>query len=132
MEHVPKYTSEILLLVFMTIIFLQSSTDKLIYWNKNLEWFKVHFKKTTLKNMEELLLANILLAEALTGILCLIGIFQIIAFGETEIAQYGAILSCVSLLILLFGQRVAKDYQGAMTITVYFIPAIFLVFLLSL
>jgi len=51
--------------------------------------------------------------------------------GERIIAFYGAILSCISLLMLLFGQRMAKDYAGAMTIAVYFIPAIFLVFLLQ-
>jgi hypothetical protein len=33
--------------------------------------------------------------------------------------------------MLLFGQRVAKDYEGARTIAVYFIPSIFLVFLLQ-
>ena len=51
--------------------------------------------------------------------------------GDTVIAHYGAILSCLVLLMLLFGQRIAKDYEGARTIAVYFIPAIFLVFLLQ-
>jgi len=35
------------------------------------------------------------------------------------------------LLMLLFGQRVAKDYDGARTIAIYFIPAVILVFLLQ-
>jgi hypothetical protein len=33
--------------------------------------------------------------------------------------------------MLLFGQRMAKDYDGAKTIAVYFIPAVFLVYLLQ-
>jgi hypothetical protein len=44
---------------------------------------------------------------------------------------YGAILSCITLLLLLFGQRIAKDYDGARTIVIYFIPAVVLVNWLS-
>jgi lipopolysaccharide export LptBFGC system permease protein LptF len=36
---------------------------------------------------------------------------------------YGAVF-LVSLLLLLFGQRLAKDYDGARTIVIYFIPAV--------
>jgi hypothetical protein len=78
-----------------------------------------------------LLLGVLLLAEMASGILCALGLYQIAAFGKTTMAFYGAIMSCVSLLMLLFGQRLAKDYDGAKTIAVYFIPAIFLVFLLQ-
>ena len=69
--------------------------------------------------------------EVVAGVLCLIGMCQLGTSGESTIALYGAILSCVALLMLLFGQRMAKDYAGAMTIAVYFVPAIFLVFLLQ-
>jgi hypothetical protein len=47
------------------------------------------------------------------------------------LGYYGAIISCVTLLFLLFGQRLAKDYDGARTIVIYFIPAVLAVFLLS-
>jgi hypothetical protein len=33
--------------------------------------------------------------------------------------------------MLLFGQRLAKDYDGARTIVIYFIPAVMAVLLLS-
>ncbi|MDX1365844.1 MAG: DoxX family protein, partial [Arenibacter latericius] len=33
--------------------------------------------------------------------------------------------------MLLLGQRIAKDYDGARTIAIYFIPTVFLVFLLQ-
>ena len=131
MDTFFKNTAEILLLVFMVITFLQSGIDKIIDWKGNLGWLKGHFEKTPLRNMVPLLLATVLLVEMVAGILCAIGIFQLIASGGTEVAFYGAIASCVSLLMLLFGQRVAKDYEGARTIAVYFIPAIFLVFLLQ-
>lgn len=125
------HTAEILLLIFIVITFLQSGIDKIIDWKGNLGWLKGHFEKTPLKNMVPLLLATVLLVEMIAGVLCAIGIFQIFNSSFKEVAFYGAIASCIALLMLLFGQRVAKDYEGARTIAVYFIPAIFLVFLLQ-
>ncbi len=131
METFFNNTAEILLLVFMTITFLQSGIDKIIDWNGNLSWLKGHFEKTPLRTMVPFLLATVLLVEMIAGVLCGIGFFQLFTYGGREIAFYGAIASCVSLLMLLFGQRVAKDYEGAKTIAIYFILAVFLVFLLQ-
>lgn len=131
MKSFLEYPAEILLLVFLIVTFLQSGIDKIIDWNGNLGWLKGHFSKTPLKNMVPLLLGTVLLTEMVAGILCLIGLVQMATTGNTVMALYGAILSCLALLMLLFGQRIAKDYEGARTIAVYFIPAIFLVFLLQ-
>jgi hypothetical protein len=81
--------------------------------------------------MVPILLGIVLLSEMVAGILCVLGVYQIAVFGESTLAFYGAVLSCISLLLLLFGQRMAKDYDGARTIVIYFVPAIFLVFLLQ-
>ncbi|MRX64327.1 DoxX family membrane protein [Maribacter luteus] len=124
-------STELLLLFFLIITFIQSGLDKLMDWNGNLSWLKGHFEKTPLKNTVPLLLGIILFLEILAGIFCCIGVFQIINSRDSSFALYGAILSCIVLLMLLFGQRIAKDYEGAKTIAVYFIPAIFLVFLLQ-
>lgn len=126
-----EHSSEILILIFLVITFLQSGIDKITDWNGNLSWLKGHFKETPLKGMVPFMLGLVLLAEVVAGVLCTIGIYQIIAEQKTEMALWGAIISCVSLLMLLFGQRMAKDYEGARTIVVYFIPAVFLVFLLQ-
>jgi len=115
----------------MIITFLQSGIDKLFDWKGNLGWLKGHFKNTPLKNMVPMLLATVLIVELIAGVLCVIGAFQIVTSGARSIAFYGAITSCIALLMLLFGQRMAKDYAGAMTIVIYFIPAIILVFLLQ-
>ncbi len=131
MKSLLEYPAEILLLVFLIVTFLQSGIDKIIDWKGNLGWLKGHFSKTPLKNMVPLLLGTVLLTEMVAGILCLIGLVQMATTGNTVMALYGAILSCLALLMLLFGQRIAKDYEGARTIAVYFIPAIFLVFLLQ-
>jgi hypothetical protein len=44
---------------------------------------------------------------------------------------YGAVFSCITLLMLLFGQRLAKDYDGARTVVIYFIPAVMAVYWLN-
>lgn len=131
METLLKYVTEILLLLFLIITFLQSGIDKVYDWQGNLGWLKGHFAETPLKRMVPVLLGIVMLVEVISGVLCLIGIYQLLILGDGTLALYGAILSCLALLMLLFGQRLAKDYEGAKTIAVYFVPAIFLVFLLQ-
>lgn len=131
MDSFLKHPAEIILLTFMIITFLQSGIDKIIDWRGNLSWLKGHFEKTPLKNMVPLLLATVLLVEMAAGILCAMGIFQLMSSGGIKFGLYGAIVSCIALLMLLFGQRIAKDYEGARTIAVYFIPAVILVFMLQ-
>ncbi len=131
MDTILNHSAEILILIFLVITFLQSGIDKITDWKGNLSWLKGHFKDTPMKGIVPLMLGTVLIVEVVAGILCLIGIYQLGISGESTMALYGAILSCVALLMLLFGQRMAKDYAGAMTIAVYFIPAIFLVFILQ-
>jgi len=131
MNHLLGNATEILLLLFLMIVFLQSSIDKIVDWKGNLSFLKAHFAKTPMKNMTPFLLAVITVSELATGILCTLGLIQIIALEKNTLAFYGAILACISLLMLLLGQRLAKDYAGAQTIAIYFVPAIFLVFLLQ-
>ena len=128
--HFYENATEIVLLIFLLITFLQSGIDKISDWKGNLGWLKGHFANTPLKNIIPALLGIVLLTEVIAGVLCLIGIYHLL-LGDVSIAYYGAILSCLALLMLLFGQRIAKDYEGAKTIAIYFIPAIFLVFLLQ-
>lgn len=131
MDKILEHSSEILILIFLVITFLQSGIDKITDWGGNLSWLKGHFKETPLKGMVPFMLSLVLLAEIIAGVLCAIGVYQIIADQKTEMALWGAIISCITLLMLLFGQRIAKDYEGARTIVVYFIPAAFLVFMLQ-
>ena len=131
MEIFLHSATELLILIFLIIVFMQSGIDKVFNWKENLSWLKEHFSETPLENLVPLLLATLLLIETASGILCAIGLYQIIILGESSIALYGSILSCKSLLMLMFGQRMAKDYEGAKTIAVYFIPAILLVYILQ-
>ncbi|MFT6933828.1 MAG: putative membrane protein YphA (DoxX/SURF4 family) [Maribacter sp.] len=132
MENLLTQATEILLLLFLIITFLQSGIDKITDWKGNLGWLTGHFSESPFKNMVPLLLGTVLVTEVVAGILCLLGVIQLLLSQDPTLAFYGAILSCIALLMLLFGQRIAKDYEGARTIAVYFIPAIFLVFLLQM
>lgn len=125
-----NYITEILILLFLAITFLQSGYDKIADWNGNVGWLKSHFANTFLGNKVPFSLGIILILEIIAGILSLAGIWFLFNDGK-EIVLYAGIVSCVTLLFLLFGQRIAKDYDGARTIVIYFIPAIFLVFLLK-
>lgn len=131
MKILLNNATELVLLLFLIITFLQSGIDKICDWKGNLSWLKQHFAKSPLKNSVPLLLSIVLIAEVIAALFCVAGIYQIIALQKTDFAFYGAILSCITLLMLLFGQRMAKDYEGAKTIAIYFIPAMFLLFLLQ-
>jgi uncharacterized membrane protein YphA (DoxX/SURF4 family) len=123
--------TSILILIFLAITFLQSGYDKLFYWKDNVDWLKGHFAKTPLKNHVPLALLNILILELISGILCVVGCIELFINNGRIFGFYGAVFSCITLLMLLFGQRLAKDYDGARTIVIYFIPAILAVYWLN-
>jgi uncharacterized membrane protein YphA (DoxX/SURF4 family) len=120
--------ASIFVLLFLALTFLQSGYDKLFHWKDNLEWLKGHFSQTFLKNFVPLALFKILVLEIVSGILALAGVFQILFYNETILGIYAGIFSAITLLMLLFGQRIAKDYDGARTIVIYFIPTIMLLY----
>lgn len=117
----------IIILAFLAITFIQSGYDKVVDWKGNVEWLKGHFAQTILKANVPMALFIILALEIAAGAFSVIGIIEILVNGGTEFAYLAAILSCITLLMLLLGQRMAKDYDGARTIVIYFIPAVLLV-----
>lgn len=132
MKNLLDNSPEILILLLLAITFLQSSLDKIFDWNGNVSWLKEHFSKTFFKNHVPLALFKILVVELLAGLLCLLGIVTLIANDDNTFGFYGAVAACIALLMLLFGQRVARDYDGARTVVIYFVPAILGVFLLNM
>ncbi|WP_026727349.1 hypothetical protein [Flavobacterium denitrificans] len=123
--------ASILILAFLAITFLQSAYEKIFYWKDNVEWLKGHFANTPLKNQVPLALLHLLILELISGILSVVGAIQLLLNSGREFGFYGAIFSCISLLMMLFGQRLAKDYDGARTIVIYFIPAVMAVYWLN-
>ena len=124
-------TASILVLVFLAVTFIQSAYDKVFEWKGNVEWLKGHFANTILKNNVPLALGIILILELVAGILSLVGCVELFINGGRTFGFYGAVISCITLLFLLLGQRLAKDYDGARTIAIYFVPAVLAVYWLS-
>ncbi len=123
----------ILVLALLAITFLQSGYDKIKDWKGNVAWLTDHFAATILAKQVPLALMIVLVLEIIAGVLCVSGILQLLVQQHVTngLGFYGAIVSCITLLFLLFGQRLAKDYDGARTIVIYFIPAVLAVFLLG-
>ena len=130
MKILSNHPTEILILLFLIVTFMQSGIDKILDWKGNIEFIKSHFKNSPLRNNVPLLLAIILTIEIAAGIFMIIGTYRIYSSGLKEIALIGVELSAIALIFLLIGQRLAKDYAGAMTLAVYFIITLFGVFLL--
>jgi len=128
MENLYKigmnHAAQLLILAFLAITFLQSGIDKLTDWKGNVAFLKGHFSQTLFKNKIPFLLGVILFFEIIVGVLNVVGIFEIYLYETNFIAYLSVVLAAKILLALLLGQRIAKDYAGAMTIAVYFIVAI--------
>ena len=131
MENLYANITEILILIFILITFLQSGIDKATDWKGNTGWLKEHFSGTFLAGQVPVMVGIIMILEIITGIVAILGIIWLIGYNDPTIALYTCILAAITLLMLLFGQRIAKDYAGAFTLTGYFIVVIFGVFLLS-
>ena len=117
----PLVLCQIFIAIFLIIVFLQSSIDKIIDRKGNLDFFKVHFAKTMINNFSQYLLTIITIFE-LTGSLTLIyGVYYAFAEKTTLWIFYGFVILSVTLLFLLLGQRLAKDYTGAADLVPYFV-----------
>ncbi len=124
-------TTSFFVLVFLALTFIMSAHDKLFHWNTNMGWMKPHFENTFLKKVVPLITFVLVCFELVSGILSLIGIVELYINGGRVFGFYGSVFSCITLLLMLFGQRLAKDFDGARTIAIYFMIAILGVFLLG-
>lgn len=124
-------TASILVLLFLAVTFIQSAYDKVFAWQGNVDWLKGHFAETILKKYVPLALFIILILELITGVFTLVGCVELMVNGGRNFGFYGAVFSCMTLILLLLGQRIAKDYDGARTIAIYFVPSVLAVFWLS-
>lgn len=124
-------SAPILCLAFLAILFLQSGLDKVFNYKGNKEWLTSHFAKSPLKSTVGLMMPLITLLEVSAGLCCAVGIVFIFLGEGIQIAMIGAQLATLSVLALFFGQRIAQDYEGAATLTTYFIICIMTIFLLG-
>ena len=122
---------QLLVSVFLAILFLQSGIDKIVDRRGNLEWLKGHFAKSPLAGMVGLMVSVITILELAAGTLSALGCILILIKRESTIAFYGAVIAAISLIALFFGQRMAKDYAGAAVLVPYFLLSLVAIFLLA-
>ena len=125
------YPAEMLILLALIVTFLQSGMDKIVDWNGNLSWLKGHFKGTLLQNIVPIALGIILVVEVAAALVMTFGAYGLLTSGTKQIALLGLIIGALALIMLLFGQRIAKDYDGARTIVIYLILNVVGVYLLA-
>ncbi|OAD46439.1 DoxX family protein [Polaribacter atrinae] len=131
MHFLSDYPTEILILVFLIITFLISAFEKMLDWKGNVSFIKDHFKNSPLKSSVPFLLAILLIIEIFAVGFMITGVYQIYTSQVKEIALLGIQLSAISIIFMLVGQRLAKDYPGAMSLGVYFIISLCGVYLLN-
>ena len=118
---IPEKIAFLFVLAFFLIVFIQSGIDKVFDFKGNLSFLNDLLGAFFSQPLIKLALISVTILELLSGTLCLIGIIDVLLNGSNFIGLLGLIVGAVALLVLLFGQRVSKNYDGAKTITIYFI-----------
>ena len=106
---------------FLSIALLQSGLDKIIDRKGNLEWLSGHFSNSPLRGLVPLLLNVVTVLEIFAGSCTLIGSFVNLVNGNNMLLTAGLLFAALNFLALFFGQRIAKDYEGAAVLVNYFI-----------
>ena len=122
---------QLIIMAFLAILFLQSGLDKVFKYQANYAWITSHFAKTPLKNTIKILFPLITITEVLAGICSLAGLGVFLLDESTQIGLIGAELSALCIVMLFLGQRLAKDYEGAATLTQYFIVSLVAIYMLG-
>jgi hypothetical protein len=124
-------SAEILLILFFIITYFLSVFEKMTDWKNTIVYYTNHFKNTILYKMIPLVLVQVVIFEITALIVLCIGLYFLVTENSISMAKIGLEISALTLLQFLVGQRLVKDYPGAMNITVYFILNIFGIYLLT-
>lgn len=117
----PVLSVKLLTGAMLAILFLQSGIDKVLDFAGNLAWLEGHFAKSPLKSQVKAMLVVVTVTEIAAGALCAAGTLRLALAGNGEWAVAGAQLATLNIVMLFFGQRLAKDYAGAASLVPYFI-----------
>lgn len=112
---------QIMIAVFLGVAMVQSGVDKITDWQGNRRWLGEHFSKSFLGPFVTPMLGTVLILETVGGLLLIIGAANGLIYGNTTYVMWGLLIIAVNLLALFFGQRMAKDYEGAAVLVNYFI-----------
>lgn len=109
---------------FLSIVFLQSGFDKVINYKQELGWIQQKFTRSALYNYVGLLFLLLTVFEVMSGLLTFFGVLLLIGGQSTDLALAGVWVSVLTLLMLIFGQRITKDYTGSASLVPYFIAGV--------
>tara|TARA_B100000809_G_scaffold266794_1_gene331646 strand:- start:18983 stop:19381 length:399 start_codon:yes stop_codon:yes gene_type:complete len=128
---INSHLAELFILLFLIITFGVSVIEKLMEWKGTISYIKETFKNTFVKSFIKPLVGFLLVLEVFSLLFLIIGVYQLFYFEEKTVALLGCVLSIISILYMLVGQRIAKDYPGATSLAVYFLICVFGVSLLN-
>jgi hypothetical protein len=126
-DHIAPLASTPMILLrlafcsMVAVLFLQSSLDKLFNWKGEKEYLTGHFAKSPLKGAVPLLLPVIVIIELVAGGCSALGIPEAVLYWDTGFGGLGMCFGTAAIIMLFFGQRVAKDYAGAASLIPYFL-----------
>ena len=126
-----EFTAQILIIIYILITFAYSALEKVFQWKESIDYYRSHFKDTFMEKLIPPSLLLVIFLEVITVVFLALGIYDLILLNQKQTGFYGLLLAAITLLGLMIGQRIAKDYSGAMLITVYFILTVFGVFLMQ-
>ena len=132
METFPLWFGRFVVTAFFAIAFLQSALDKVVDSKGNLEYLTGHFASSPLRGLVQPMFWALTILEAAAGVLCGLGALCLLVGLGAGVALWGLVVSIISLLCLFFGQRLAKDYGGAVVIASYYAVAILGLILLGM
>ena len=123
-EYSIIHILQVLIALFLGVAMTQSGFDKIIDWKGNKSFLIDHFSKTFLSRFITPLLLVVLILELAGGIICFIGVGEVFIYNNNQLIRVGLIIIAIDLISLFFGQRLAKDYDGAAVLVNYFILTI--------
>ena len=132
-EYEFTYLSIICSLIsaFVGIVMTQSGFDKIFNWEGELDFISEKFAKTPLSNFSAFGLIQVTILEVLSGLLSLFGALMVLFYNNESYGIMGLILAAISFCILMLGQRISKDYEGAAVLVPYFILTMIGLFMYS-
>ena len=111
--------------VFLGIVMTQSGFDKIFNWEGELNFITGKFANTPLSNFSTFGLIQVTILEILSGLISLFGSIMALFYNDYSYGIMGLILAAASLAILMLGQRISKDYEGAAVLVPYYILTMF-------
>ncbi|PCH77152.1 MAG: DoxX family protein [Flavobacteriaceae bacterium] len=124
MEFLLATAPLLLVSLFLCITFVFSIGEKLLDWKGTVTFYTHHFKGTFIAKIIPISLIIVLLLEFLTVVLFFIGLYELFTLSHYTFLLLALTSCAITLLVLLIGQRFAKDYPGAMSLGVYFVITI--------